>query len=164
MPGCGSQTHRVVVCANGGLSHVVHVTIAGTGVPFCLAAITVGAINTMDTRASFSNYGSTLDLFAPGVSIVTPVVTGGYAFWSGTSMATQYTAGAAALLREVRASLALPRAKGLYRCPGAQHRHHAACRGLEPGAVVWSARSRVACLSGRVHTGSLTLLSPTEVT
>ena len=116
---CGSPTHRVVVCADGDWVARTHTTIACTGVPFCLAAITVGATDIADTRASFSNYGSTLDLFAPGVSIVTPVMTGGYAFWSGTSMATQYTAGAAALLREVRASLALPGAKGLYRsrCP-----------------------------------------------
>ncbi|KOG29620.1 S8 family peptidase [Streptomyces resistomycificus] len=62
-------------------------------------AITVGATDGKDTRASFSNHGPALDLFAPGVSITsashradTAVVTS-----SGTSMASPHAAGAAAL-------------------------------------------------------------------
>ena len=33
-------------------------------------AITVGATDTTDARASFSNYGTCLDIFAPGVNIL----------------------------------------------------------------------------------------------
>ena len=61
-------------------------------------ALTIGATTSTDTRSSFSNYGSCVDWFAPGSSITSiDIVTGGGAAWSGTSMASPHTAGAAAL-------------------------------------------------------------------
>ncbi|MFF6773574.1 S8 family serine peptidase [Streptomyces sp. NPDC012637] len=62
-------------------------------------AITVGATTSTDAKASYSNYGSLLDLFAPGSSIKSSWNTSDTATntISGTSMATPHVAGAAAL-------------------------------------------------------------------
>ncbi|MEV0688567.1 S8 family peptidase [Streptomyces sp. NPDC050388] len=71
-----------------------------TGSPARVAeAITVGATTSTDARASYSNYGSNLDIFAPGSSITSAWHTGDSATnsISGTSMATPHVAGAAAL-------------------------------------------------------------------
>ncbi|WP_455352106.1 S8 family peptidase [Streptomyces sp. SYSU K217416] len=61
--------------------------------------ITVGATDKDDKRASWSNYGTCLDLFAPGVSITSAWKDGDSSTntISGTSMAAPHTAGAAAL-------------------------------------------------------------------
>jgi subtilisin family serine protease len=76
-------------------------TTAGAGYD---AVISVAAIASNGSRASFSNYGAkTVDLGAPGVGIqsTVPPDTGGTAYWafSGTSMATPHVTGAAALYK-----------------------------------------------------------------
>jgi len=62
-------------------------------------AITVGATDSADNRASFSNFGTCLDIFAPGVNITSSWNSSDTATntISGTSMATPHVTGAAAL-------------------------------------------------------------------
>lgn len=63
------------------------------------SAITVGATASNDSRSSFSNYGSCLDIFAPGSSILSTAngSNSATATLSGTSMASPHVAGVAAL-------------------------------------------------------------------
>jgi subtilisin family serine protease len=65
-------------------------------------AITVGSTTTSDARSSFSNFGTCLDLFAPGSSITSAWRTSDTATntISGTSMATPHVTGVAALFLE----------------------------------------------------------------
>jgi subtilisin family serine protease len=69
-------------------------------------AITVGATTTTDARASFSNFGTCLDIFAPGQGILSAYATSNTATatLSGTSMASPHVAGVAALYKQVNPS------------------------------------------------------------
>ncbi len=87
-----------------GITHVVasgneNVDACGSSPARVAAAITVNASNSNDSRASFSNFGSCTDIFAPGQNITSAWYTSNNATItiSGTSMASPHVAGVAAL-------------------------------------------------------------------
>lgn len=62
------------------------------------AVMTVGATDHNDNKASFSNFGTWVDTFAPGVDIHTTYLNNTYAIGSGTSLSSSLVAGIAALI------------------------------------------------------------------
>jgi subtilisin family serine protease len=74
----------------------------GSGIPFYPAAspgaLAVAATTASDTRPSYSNYGSFVDVAAPGDGIFSTTNGGEYGTKSGTSMASPVVAGAAAVV------------------------------------------------------------------
>jgi len=104
----------------GGISTALDQAVAAsiaTGIPYAIAAgndnanacnyspartasaVTVGATTNTDARASYSNYGTCVDIFAPGSSITSDWIGSNTATntISGTSMATPHVAGVIAL-------------------------------------------------------------------
>ena len=71
------------------------------------AAVTVAATDAADTRASWSNWGTCVDVFAPGVAITSAWYTSDVATStiSGTSMASPHVAGVLALMRQAAPAL-----------------------------------------------------------
>lgn len=106
-------------CATTGNAGVVFVAAAGNegsdaidkfpAAESVYGLISVTASNQAGQIADFGNFGSWVQVAAPGDGITSAVPTsalpGGFASWSGTSMATPIIAGAAALLRGVHRTL-----------------------------------------------------------
>ena len=73
--------------------------------------IVVGATDEYGQRASFSNYGDAVSIFAPGMNIVSTIKNGGRKTKNGTSMATPFVSGTAALIYSMNPGLEAARVK-----------------------------------------------------
>lgn len=120
-----SMGAKIANCSwgTGGYSHFLHDAIANSNMLFVCAAgneesdvqtypeypamfdldniISVGAMSSDGNLTSFSNYGQGVDIAAPGEGIYSTLPENTYGYMDGTSMATPFVSGAAALLMSV---------------------------------------------------------------
>jgi subtilisin len=96
-----------IVCIAAGNSGPGEGTVGSPG--NYLPAVTVGASDSKNVVASFSSRGPEVDIVAPGVSIFSTFPSNRYTMMSGTSMATPYVSGVAALYTELSMKNGWPR-------------------------------------------------------
>lgn len=89
-----AYNHGVTLVASSGNAGA-HAVLYPAAYP---AVIAVGATDSSNSWAGFSNYGSEIDVVAPGVNIYSAYPGGGYGYRSGTSMSTPHVSGLAAIL------------------------------------------------------------------
>ena len=134
----------VVVVAAGNSA-----TNASTATPAnCAGVVTVAAVNRAGGRAFYSNYGSAVDIAAPGGDMRTAATNGilstlnsgstspgadTYAYYQGTSMATPHVAGVAALMLSVKPTLTPDQVESLLK--SSARAFPAACSGCGAGIV-----------------------------
>lgn len=105
----GSATVQSAAQYMRGKNGVVVVSAGNSGAYSATVAsdtlLSVGATGSNDVIASFSTYGTFVDLSAPGVSVPSTNKAGGYSYWSGTSFSSPVVAGVAALVLSAKPAL-----------------------------------------------------------
>jgi thermitase len=103
-----TTANGVLVAAAAGNSNnsVPHYPAAGDGIAASAdGLVAVTSVNMHDQKSDFANYGRWVDIAAPGEGIRSAFPVSKYAYWSGTSMATPFVSGQAALIHAVYGSL-----------------------------------------------------------
>jgi thermitase len=96
----------VAAAAGNANSSLAHYPAAGNGVAASAdGLVAVTSVNMYEQKSYFANYGTWVDIAAPGEGIRSAFPVSKYAYWSGTSMATPFVSGQAALIHAVYGSV-----------------------------------------------------------
>ena len=114
-----ATANGVVVAAAAGNSNslLAHYPAAGNGVAASAdGLVAVTSVNMYEQKSYFANYGTWVDIAAPGEGIRSAFPVSKYAYWSGTSMATPFVSGQAALIHAVYGSVDAASVEKRIRC------------------------------------------------
>ena len=158
----GARTAGTAVVVAAGNSNS---DAAGFSPANCSGVVTVAATTSSGARASFSNYGSTVEIAAPGSGIWSTLNTGStspasptYASYSGTSMASPHVAGVVALMMSRSPTLTPAQVDALITDP--------ANASSFPGGVCDASTPSKTCGAGLINASSLlqAVRAPTAIT
>jgi subtilisin family serine protease len=108
-----SKGYLYVVAAGNNGANACNSSPARAGKGTNNGIVTVAATDSANKEPSWSNYGSCVDIWAPGVSVLSTYNNGGTAYMSGTSMASPHVAGAAGLYLAKNATVSPATAEGV---------------------------------------------------
>jgi thermitase len=107
----------VAAAAGNANSSLAHYPAAGNGVTASAdGLVAVTSVNMYEQKSYFANYGTWVDIAAPGEGIRSAFPVSKYAYWSGTSMATPFVSGQAALIHAVYGSVDAASVEKRIRC------------------------------------------------
>ena len=107
----------VAAAAGNANSSLAHYPAAGNGVAASAdGLVAVTSVNMYEQKSYFANYGTWVDIAAPGEGIRSAFPVSKYAYWSGTSMATPFVSGQAALIHAVYGSVDAASVEKRIRC------------------------------------------------
>ena len=162
--GARSRGAVVVVAAGNANTDVSNVSPAN-----CSGVIAVAATGKTGARASYSNYGTLIDVAAPGgdgsYSVISTLNTGtsvpgsdNYAGYQGTSMATPHVAGVAALMLAAKPTLTVDQVESMLKSTA--RAFPATCSGCGTGIV--DATAAVNAAIGTTSTPTASTINETE--
>ncbi|WP_424952752.1 S8 family serine peptidase [Deinococcus sp.] len=92
-----ATARNVLVVSSAGNSNSDKMTYPAANADKNAGLLSVGSVNAVDIKSSFSNYGKALELMSPGENVYAPAPGGMLAAWSGTSQAAPMASGGLAL-------------------------------------------------------------------
>jgi len=153
-----------------------NVDVAGASPGNCANVVTVAATGSTGSRAYYSNFGSLVEISAPGGDVqltpgailstlnagITVPTTDTYVGYQGTSMATPHVAGVAALVKSVKPSVSPAELLGLLQSTSATFPARSTCTTLLCGSGMLDAGAAVsaAAVSGPQVVGSFSKAAP----
>jgi len=143
-----SQGVTLVAAAGNDSTNVPELMPFPASSQYCLS---VTAVDSLNVKADFANFGDLVDICAPGTMIYGPFVGDSYAWWDGTSFAGPFVCGLAALMQSVQTGLRMEQVEVILNSTGRNIDGQNAAFAGQLGAGLIDVAGAVTAAKGVVH-------------